>query len=160
TRRDLIGQRRNPRAFLPQLTRKNRGGSISARRRNPNRSHSPDSRRINMSARLSPRATAIVIFAFLIMCSSAFASTSSNATLHVNYGFVVTGSSAGNPIAAGGEIQFDGKGSVVGFETTSNNGTIGDELDFTGTYSLAASCNGSLAISPKSGSPSNFKLLS
>jgi len=113
-----------------------------------------------MSARLSPRATAIVIFAFLIICSSAFAATCSNATLHGNYGFVVTGSSAGNPIAAGGEIQFDGNGSVTGFETTSNNGTIGDELDFTGTYSLAASCSGSLAISPKSGSPSNFKLLS
>jgi hypothetical protein len=80
----------------------------------------------------------------------------SNAILTGNSGFIVTGTDSSGPTAASGQITADGKGSFVGMETVSENGTIGDEIPVTGTYTIRADCTGKGAITPKGGSSSHF----
>jgi hypothetical protein len=65
--------------------------------------------------------------------------TCSNATLQGNYGFLVTGTSAGNPIAILGQITADGIGGLTGMETVNDNGAITDTAPVTGTYKIGSS---------------------
>lgn len=82
----------------------------------------------------------------------------SNATLQGNYGFLVTGTSAGNPIAILGQIAADGNGGITGMETVSNNGAITDMAVVTGTYRIGSKCVGTATIMPQGGPAANYNL--
>jgi hypothetical protein len=82
----------------------------------------------------------------------------SNASLRGNYGFLVTGTSAGNPMAIVGQIIADGNGGLTGTETVSDNGVTFDTTPVTGTYSIGSKCAGTAAITPKGGTAANYNL--
>lgn len=68
----------------------------------------------------------------------------SNANVTGKYGFSSTGlDKNGTPIAAIGYIKADGKGTVKGTETGSDDGAVFTNVPLTGTYSINADCTGS-----------------
>ncbi|MBZ5571410.1 MAG: hypothetical protein LAO09_05980 [Acidobacteriia bacterium] len=82
----------------------------------------------------------------------------SNATLQGAYGFLITGTNTGNPIAIVGQILADGKGGLTGTETVSDNGGTFETTPVTGTYSIGSKCAGTAAITPKGGTAANYNL--
>lgn len=86
------------------------------------------------------------------------AASCSNATLQGNYGFLVSGTNAGNPIAIVGQIIADGNGGLTGMETVSNNGDLVDTTLVTGTYKIGSKCAGTATITPQGGTAANYQL--
>ncbi len=84
--------------------------------------------------------------------------TCSNATLQGNYGFLVTGTSAGNPIAILGQITADGNGGLTGMETVNDNGAITDTAPVTGTYKIGSKCVGTATITSQGGTAASYNL--
>jgi len=70
-----------------------------------------------------------------------------NATLHGTYIVSGTGTVGGVPIAAVGEITWDGEGNSIATYTASVNGVIHKGVTVTGTYSVRPDCTGSHAES-------------
>lgn len=74
----------------------------------------------------------------------------STATLRGTYLFAGDGVSVsggtGRPIAFAGSERFDGAGGLRGTSSSSSNGTITRGDTFTGTYTVAADCTGTLTI--------------
>lgn len=67
-----------------------------------------------------------------------------NATKHGTYLVSGSGTIVGlGPIAAAGEITYDGRGNSVATYTASVNGTIHKGITVTGTYTINADCTGS-----------------
>ena len=66
-----------------------------------------------------------------------------NATLHGTYIVSGTGTVGGVPIAAVGEITWDGEGNSVATYTASLNGVIHKGVTVTGTYIVHPDCTGS-----------------
>jgi len=83
----------------------------------------------------------------------------SNATVHGKYGFVINGTINGNPITTVGQMVTNGSGNIAGMETVSNNGTISNDLQILGNYTINADCTGAAAITPQGGTKSNFDLV-
>jgi hypothetical protein len=84
--------------------------------------------------------------------------TCSNATLQGNYGFLVTGTSAGNPIAILGQITADGNGGLTGMETVNDNGAVTDTAPVTGTYKIGSKCVGTATITSQGGTAASYNL--
>jgi hypothetical protein len=72
------------------------------------------------------------------------------------YGFVVSGTRNGSPIAIVGQIATNGTGSLSGLETVSENGTILDSLAVLGKYNINSNCTGTMTIQGAGLSPQNF----
>lgn len=70
-----------------------------------------------------------------------------NGTLHGTYIVSGTGTAGGAPIAAVGEITWDGQGNTIATYTASLNGEIHKGVTVTGTYSINQDCTGSHAES-------------
>jgi hypothetical protein len=73
-----------------------------------------------------------------------------NATLHGTYVVYGTGTIVGvggGPLAAAGEVTFDGKGNSVATYTVSVNGTIHKGVTVTGTYTVNLDCTATHAES-------------
>ena len=98
----------------------------------------------------------ILMFATLIAVGSAAAASCSNATTKGVYGFIFAGSAGGQPTTSVGQATFDGKGGVSVSQTQSVNGTI-QTSSFTGTYSIAKNCTGTL-VDSENGATTNFVL--
>lgn len=82
----------------------------------------------------------------------------SNSTLQGNYGLLVSGTIAGNPIAILGQIVADGHGGLTGMETVSDNGVTLETAEVTGTYRIVPKCAGTATITPKGGTAANYNL--
>lgn len=111
-----------------------------------------------MTARTLALCTLAVV-ALATITSPVYAACS-NATLKGNYGFLVSGTASGNPLAFSGQITADGNGALTGVNTVSNNGSVTAFQHFTGSYNLAASCTGTAAFTPQGGVARNFVLVS
>ena len=77
----------------------------------------------------------------------------SNANLNGTYGFLVAGSAYYNnwlvPGDAMGQVTFDGNGNLLaGSVTQTFGGTIGSVPFFSGTYSIAKDCTGTMLAGP------------
>lgn len=70
-----------------------------------------------------------------------------NATLHGTYIVSGAGTSGGAPIAAVGEINWDGQGNTTATYTASLNGVIHQGVTVTGSYHINPDCTGSHAES-------------
>ena len=92
----------------------------------------------------------VMLFVAIIAVGSASASCS-DATLKGVYGFIFSGLGGdGTPRAIVGQATADGKGTLSGTLTKSKDGTI-LILTFTGTYSIAKNCTGSLTTTDQDG---------
>jgi len=86
---------------------------------------------------------ATLVFATMIAVTSASGATCSNATVKGVWGYLVG--------AAVGQFTADGNGNITsGTQTVSQNGTILTQT-FTGTYSLAKNCTGSVTANVTGG---------
>jgi hypothetical protein len=92
----------------------------------------------------------VLLFVAFFAVGSASASCS-DLTLTGVYGFTFSGLGGdGTPRAIVGQGTADGKGNLSGTLTKSKDGTI-LELTFTGTYSVAKNCTGSVTFSDQDG---------
>lgn len=97
------------------------------------------------------------VFASIIAVGSASA-VCTNASLIGVWGFEVTSRGTGAGVSAG-QIVFDGNGNLSGSLTTSNNGTVQQGIHFTGTYSLAKNCTGSIVTTLPGGDTTHVNLV-
>jgi len=98
---------------------------------------------------------ATLVFMTMVAVGSASAGTCSNATLNGVWGYVSSGFGGdGTPRALVGQATSDGKGNLSGTETKSKDGTI-LTVTFTGTYSVAKNCTGSLTVIQQDGTTKN-----
>jgi len=72
-------------------------------------------------------------------------------------GFQVAGSSKG-PFATAATYVFNGRGNVHGFTTRSVNGSISENLSFSGTYTLNKNCTGTETVSDSTGAVRHYNL--
>src|SRR5258708_6296408 len=100
-----------------------------------------------------------VLLVLTLSSASAFGAICSNATLLGNYGFLVTGSANGSPIALQGQIVADGNGGITGTQTTSVNGATSATAAITGTYAINAKCAGTAKITPQGGTTAGYSLV-
>jgi hypothetical protein len=100
-----------------------------------------------------------VVVIALACTQSLHAAACSNASLQGNYGFLVTGTASGNPIAISGQLSADGGGNISGLETISNNGAVKNLVSVTGTYNIGSSCAGTAAITPHGAPAANYTLV-
>lgn len=105
------------------------------------------------------RVVAVVIA--LAFAAIAHASAScSNANLKGNYGFVLTGlNSSAFFTASLGLFVMDGKGSLTGSDTISNNGVIASSVALTGSYTIHSNCSGTVTFTPAGGSKESFSVV-
>lgn len=83
-------------------------------------------------------------------------STCSNRSVQGEYGFVVNGTNVGaGGVASVGRVVADGRGTLVGSDTTSVNGAIVPRT-LTGTYAVAPDCTGKLAFTDNFGFTTNL----
>lgn len=118
--------------------------------------------RLVLSSRRTVLAVVVVVAAAAVVSGATLARTAtaaaaphhnpqcSTATLNGTYlfagdGFSISGSSQ-TPLAFAGSERFDGAGRVAGTNSFSSGGTIARQAPFTGTYTLAADCTGTLTI--------------
>jgi hypothetical protein len=78
-------------------------------------------------------------------------STCSNRSVSGDYGFVVNGTNVGAGVVASvGQVSADGRGNLVGSDTTSVNGVI-VRRTLTGTYTVDPDCSGELTFTDSFG---------
>src|ERR1700675_2728707 len=82
----------------------------------------------------------------------------SNASLQGNYGYLVSGTAAGNPITIMGQMSADGNGGITGYQSASNNGAIEDSLTLTGSYKVSAKCTGTATLAAQGGTTATSNL--
>lgn len=100
-----------------------------------------------------------VLFVSLIAAGSAAAAPCSTASLTGVWGFENAGfDGPGIPGASVGQYNFDGAGNVSGSFTHSSNGTISN-LTFTGTYTVAKNCTGTLTLNNSNGVTEHHNLV-
>ena len=93
----------------------------------------------------------VVVFATMIAAGSASAATCSNATVTGVWGYFVG--------ASAGQFTADGKGNITsGSQTVSQNGVVSTQT-YTGTYSLAKNCTGSININFTGGGTSSANIV-
>jgi hypothetical protein len=98
----------------------------------------------------------ISLLAMLFCATPLHAANCSVRSLTGFYGFVITGTTNGSPIAIVGQMATDGTGSISGLETVSENGTILDSLAVLGTYRINSNCTGTMSIQGAGLSAQNF----
>lgn len=82
----------------------------------------------------------------------------SNSSLTGNYGFTISGTAGGSPIATMGQISTDGNGTIAGMASISLNGVITNDVALLGTYHINSNCTGTASITPGGQSKLNFSL--
>jgi hypothetical protein len=88
----------------------------------------------------------VLIFAAMVAAGPAAQAVCSIASLTGTYAITSVGlNTAGQPAASLRQITANGKGSITGSSTRSNNGVI-TSLTLTGKYTLAASCIGTVTL--------------
>lgn len=93
----------------------------------------------------------VFVLVTVFAVGSASAATCSDATLKGVYGFIFSGFGVdGTPRALVGQATADGNGNLSGTVTKSKDGTI-VTVTFTGTYSAAKNCTGSLTFIDQDG---------
>jgi hypothetical protein len=92
---------------------------------------------------------------------SAPATTCSNASIDGIYGLLVTGYDASELYQVGvGQITANGKGSLSGIESVSDDGVIYNNQALTGTYTIGSNCTGTGTITNvKNGTVSNYNFV-
>jgi hypothetical protein len=112
------------------------------------------------------RSLVAVLFAtVVVLCFASKAEAKkgcSNANLSGTYGMSLTGTWQGfagvtGPVADVGQLVSDGAGNVTGLDVVSLNGTIAS-VPFTGTYSIASSCLGTVTINATGFPPLNLSM--
>jgi len=106
------------------------------------------------------RTICLVVFLFVLLIAVQPAQAGcSNASLNGPYGYFHgrPSGAAGQKVLVG-QIIADGKGNVVGSWTMSLNGAISDG-NFTGTYSIAKNCTGTLTLSNEDQSPADYTIV-
>lgn len=93
---------------------------------------------------------AVLVCATTMAAGSASAATCSNATVNGVWGYIVG--------AAVGQFTADGKGNLTGSQTVSNSGVI-ETQTYTGTYSMAKNCTGSVAVDFTGGGTSSSNIV-
>lgn len=74
-------------------------------------------------------------------------------------GFQIEGSvSSKVPFATAATYVFDGRGHVHGITTRSVNGTISENLRFTGSYTLNKNCTGSETVTDSTGAVRHYNV--
>lgn len=106
--------------------------------------------------RLAVSVFVLTIFCSAISVSPAFAASCTNATFNGIYGYFSSGYDGSEAVSEIGQMTSNGSGSVTGLFTRSLNGTIAS-FTFTGTYSLAKSCTGTITYT-SSGSTFHFAI--
>ena len=80
-------------------------------------------------------------------------------SLKGSFGFSLDGDWIGGtdpgPRATVGLFTADGKGNLSGYGTKSKNGTISQDLTFTGTYTVNPDCTGSMTMTDSDGELKN-----
>jgi len=102
--------------------------------------------------------SSLVVLGTFLWAEPAQPASCSIATLHQRYGFVINGTSSGNPFTAAGQIATDGNGTLAGNETISDNGSVSNLLSVLGKYSVKSNCTGTMTIQPKGRSKQNFDI--
>jgi hypothetical protein len=102
--------------------------------------------------------SSLVVLGTFLWAQPAQPASCSIATLHQRYGFVINGTSSGNPFTAAGQIATDGNGTLAGNETISDNGTVGNLLEVLGKYSVNSNCTGTMTIQAQGRSKQNFDI--
>jgi len=103
-------------------------------------------------------ASLCTVLASALFVNAAFAATCSNVSVNGVFGVNFGGSdSSGDVTTSVGQYHFDGNGNVSGAFTGSRNGTI-INVTFTGTYTVAKNCTGSMVLDRSDGvtEPLNF----
>ena len=113
---------------------------------------------MNSASILRVAMLAVLFIGLLTAVQPLQAATCSNASLKGDYGILVTGTAAGNPIATMGKITADGNGALTGSETFSVNGTLFDTVTVSGTYTVGATCSGKATITPQGGTATTYNL--
>ena len=99
---------------------------------------------------------AVLAFA-MVAAGSASAASCSLATLSGAYGLIASGlSQEGVSTVAVDRFVADGNGNLSGSGTQSGNGTI-ETVTFSGTYSVASDCTGTVTATNQSDQVSNYK---
>jgi hypothetical protein len=112
----------------------------------------------------SPRSAVLVSSSLVLLSALVWtqpllpAGSCSKESLTGNYGFTLNGTVGGSPIATVGQISTDGTGNIAGFETTSLNGTISNDVALLGSYKINSNCSGTITITPAGQSALNFRL--
>jgi hypothetical protein len=102
--------------------------------------------------------TIVLLFVVIFAVGSASA-ICSDATLKGVYGFVFSGIGGdGTPRAIVGQATADGKGDLSGTVTKSKDGTI-LAITFTGKYSVAKNCTGSVTFTDQDGETRHVKFV-
>jgi hypothetical protein len=93
--------------------------------------------------------------------AAAPATVCSNASLTGIYGLLVTGYDNSGLYQVGvGQIKANGKGSLTGIESVSDDGVIYDNQAATGTYAISSNCTGTGTITNvKNGTVSNYNFV-
>jgi hypothetical protein len=80
----------------------------------------------------------------------------SNRSVSGDYGFIVNGTNVGAGLVASvGQVTADGRGNLVGSDTTSVNGVL-LRRTVTGTYTVAPDCSGQLSFTDNFGLTTNL----
>jgi hypothetical protein len=103
-----------------------------------------------------------VVMAFgAISVQRSMAAACSDAVLTGTYGLLVTGYDSSGLYQHGvAQIKSNGKGTLTGTETVSDDGTIFNKVAVTGTYTIGANCTGSgTIINPKNGNQTHYNFV-
>jgi hypothetical protein len=104
----------------------------------------------------------VLLVSVVALCfeTTAFGASCSNASMKGGYGFSVTGyDKSGNLLAVVGQFNANGKGSLTGVETESDNGQVLANVPIKGTYTIKSDCNGSAVIAAKGGKGSKLDVV-
>jgi hypothetical protein len=109
------------------------------------------------------RSVALGLTSFLVLCSLLWAqpgnppASCSNMTLHDTYGYMISGTRNGTPIAVVGLFATDGNGTLSGMETESQNGVVMQPSTL-GLYAIQSDCTGTLEIDPAGETKEHFNV--
>lgn len=96
----------------------------------------------------------ILMFSITIATGAASAASCSNATIKGVYGSLDAGVNGSSPETTLTQFTADGAGKLSGTVTNSTNGTITNST-FTGTYSIAKNCTGTVSVTFPNNSTAN-----
>jgi len=103
--------------------------------------------------------SSIAVLGTLLWTLPAHAATGcSNTILTGRYGFLINGTSNGNPITVVGQIATNGTGNLDGTETVSENGTIAEDVAVLGEYKINSNCTGKMTIRPAGKPKRDFRI--
>ena len=97
-----------------------------------------------MKRTLTVMLAVLSVGSLLTMAVSSYAQAAcTTSSLKGTFGFTCQGTVGGDSVAEVGIATYDGKGNVSGRKTSSVNGTITKDVEFSGTYTVQADCTAS-----------------